>query len=69
VVDFAKLRVIRHIPTPPRPAELAVRPSSHELWVLNEDGSLGAMTDHVPLQGKLGPHRVEQPFALPENGH
>jgi len=39
--------------------------SSLAVLALNEDGSLGAMMDHVPLKGKLGPHRVEQPFAKP----
>ena len=39
--------------------------SSLAVLALNEDGSLGAMTDHVPLKGKLGPHRVEQPFPKP----
>src|SRR3954470_3207790 len=39
--------------------------SSLAVLALNEDGSLGAMTDHVPLKGELGPHRVEQPFAKP----
>ena len=29
------------------------------------DGSLGAISDLVPLSGKIGPHRVEQPFAKP----
>lgn len=31
----------------------------------NEDGSLGKLTDSVALTGKIGPHRVEQPFAKP----
>lgn len=31
----------------------------------NEDGSLGRISDLVALTGKLGPHRVEQPFAKP----
>ena len=31
----------------------------------NEDGSLGAVCDLVKLEGKIGPHRVEQPFAKP----
>ena len=29
------------------------------------DGSLGAIADTVTLSGKIGPHRVEQPFAKP----
>jgi 6-phosphogluconolactonase len=32
---------------------------------LNADGSLGKLTDLLPLKGKIGPHRVEQPFAKP----
>ena len=39
--------------------------SSLVVLALNVDGSLGALTDHVPLRGKPGPHRVEQPFAKP----
>src|SRR4051794_38680158 len=39
--------------------------SSLAVLALNEDGSLGVLTDHVPLKGKLGPHRLEQPFAKP----
>lgn len=30
-----------------------------------EDGRLGAPTDVVALEGKVGPHRVEQPFPKP----
>ncbi|MGY8666507.1 lactonase family protein [Bradyrhizobium sp. UFLA05-109] len=30
-----------------------------------DDGSLGAVIDLVKLDGKIGPHRVEQPFAKP----
>ncbi len=32
---------------------------------LKDDGSLGPVCDMVPLTGKTGPHRVEQPFAKP----
>ena len=32
---------------------------------VGEDGSLGTVSDLVKLEGKLGPHRVEQPFAKP----
>ena len=39
--------------------------SSLAVLALNQDGSLGALTDHMPLKGKLGPHRIEQPFAKP----
>ena len=31
----------------------------------HEDGSLGKLVDLVVLDGKVGPHRVEQPFAKP----
>lgn len=31
----------------------------------HEDGTLGAVADLVTLEGPLGPHRVEQPFAKP----
>jgi 6-phosphogluconolactonase len=31
----------------------------------NPDGSLGGLADKVTLTGKLGPHRVEQPFSKP----
>lgn len=39
--------------------------SSLAVLALREDGGLGEMTDHVPLTGVIGPHRVEQPFAKP----
>jgi len=50
--------VANHVTTKDHVSSLAV-------LALNEDGSLGALTDHVPIEGKLGPHRVEQPFAKP----
>lgn len=31
----------------------------------NDDGSLEAVVDLVKLEGKIGPHRVEQQFAKP----
>jgi len=31
----------------------------------NSDGSLGGRADEVKLSGRLGPHRVEQPFSKP----
>lgn len=31
----------------------------------NADGSIGKLTDLFTLKGKIGPHRVEQPFAKP----
>ncbi|MGN6820296.1 MAG: lactonase family protein [Sphingomonas sp.] len=32
---------------------------------IGEDGRLGAPVDIVPFEGKIGPHRVEQPFPKP----
>ncbi|MBW8812863.1 MAG: lactonase family protein [Caulobacterales bacterium] len=32
---------------------------------LGPDGALGDLTDLLPLKGKVGPHRVEQPFPKP----
>ncbi|MEH3148623.1 MAG: lactonase family protein [Methylobacterium frigidaeris] len=32
---------------------------------LGPDGALGEVVDHVPISGRVGPHRVEQPFAKP----
>jgi 6-phosphogluconolactonase len=32
---------------------------------LNTDGSIGKLTDLLPLKGKIGPHRVEQSCAKP----
>lgn len=31
----------------------------------NPDGSLGGLADEVTLTGRIGPHRVEQPFSKP----
>lgn len=59
------------------PVHLAVDPSSRFLVVPNHatssiavlpiaaDGALGAVCDLVTLEGAVGPHRVEQPFAKP----
>ena len=59
------------------PVHLAIDPSNRFIVVANhitstlallprqEDGSLGAVIDLVKLEGKIGPHRVEQPFAKP----
>jgi 6-phosphogluconolactonase (cycloisomerase 2 family) len=59
------------------PVHLAIDPSNRFVVVANhitstlallprnEDGSLGAVVDLVKLEGKIGPHRVEQPFAKP----
>lgn len=59
------------------PVHLAVDPTNRWIVVANHitstlavlprnaDGSLGKITDLVTLKGKLGPHRVEQPFAKP----
>ncbi|MHC4042196.1 lactonase family protein [Bradyrhizobium sp. 23AC] len=59
------------------PVHLAIDPSNRFIVVANhitstlallprqDDGSLGAVIDLVKLEGKIGPHRVEQPFAKP----
>ena len=39
--------------------------SSLVVLPIREDGSLGEVVDHHELHGKIGPHRVEQPFAKP----
>lgn len=39
--------------------------SSLAVLPINEDGSLGTLCDLVTLTGKIGPHRVEQPFPKP----
>ncbi len=39
--------------------------SSLVVLPIREDGSLGEVIDHHVLAGKIGPHRVEQPFAKP----
>jgi 6-phosphogluconolactonase len=59
------------------PVHLCIDPSNRFVVVANhitstlavlprtKDGALGALTDLVKLEGKIGPHRVEQPFAKP----
>jgi 6-phosphogluconolactonase len=59
------------------PVHLAVDPSNSFVVVANHitstlallpresDGSLGEVIDLVKLEGKIGPHRVEQPFSKP----
>jgi 6-phosphogluconolactonase (cycloisomerase 2 family) len=59
------------------PVHLAIDPGNRFVVVANhvtstlallsrhEDGSLGAVIDLVKLEGELGPHRIEQPFAKP----
>jgi 6-phosphogluconolactonase len=59
------------------PVHLSVDPGNRFLVVANhvtssvavlprhEDGSLGKLVDLVVLEGQIGPHRVEQPFAKP----
>jgi 6-phosphogluconolactonase (cycloisomerase 2 family) len=59
------------------PVHLAFDPENRFLLVANhvtstlallprrEDGTLGAVVDLVSISGKIGPHRVEQPFAKP----
>ncbi|MCP3389810.1 lactonase family protein [Bradyrhizobium sp. CCGB12] len=73
-----RLRVISRQSTEGKnPVHLAIDPSNRFVVVANhvtstlallprhEDGSLGAVIDLVKLEGKIGPHRVEQPFAKP----
>ena len=52
------LVIANHVTTPELASGLAV-------LALGPDGALGDLVDLVPLKGKLGPHRVEQPFAKP----
>ena len=72
------LRVINRQSTEGKnPVHLAIDPSDRFVVVANhitstlallprhEDGSLGAVIDLVKLEGKIGPHRAEQPFAKP----
>jgi 6-phosphogluconolactonase len=72
------LRVINRQSTEGKnPVHLAIDPSNRFVVVANhitstlvllprnEDGSLGAVVDLVKLEGKIGPHRIEQPFAKP----
>jgi 6-phosphogluconolactonase (cycloisomerase 2 family) len=59
------------------PVHLSIDPGNRFVVVANhitstlallprhDDGSLGAVIDLVKLEGKIGPHRVEQPFAKP----
>jgi 6-phosphogluconolactonase (cycloisomerase 2 family) len=59
------------------PVHLAVDPTNRFVVVANHitstlallprepDGSLGELVDLVKLEGKIGPHRVEQPFPKP----
>jgi 6-phosphogluconolactonase (cycloisomerase 2 family) len=59
------------------PVHLAIDPTNRFVVVANhitsrlallpreENGSLGPVADLVKLEGKIGPHRVEQPFAKP----
>ena len=59
------------------PVHLAIDPSNRFVVVANHitstlalltrepDGSLGPVVDLVTLEGEIGPHRVEQPFAKP----
>ncbi|HTO64224.1 MAG TPA: lactonase family protein [Bradyrhizobium sp.] len=73
-----KLAVINRQSTEGKnPVHLAIDPGNRFVVVANhitstlallprhEDGSLGAVIDLVKLEGKIGPHRVEQPFAKP----
>lgn len=59
------------------PVHLCIDPTNRFVVVANhvtsslavlprkDDGSLGKLTDLVQLEGKIGPHRVEQPFPKP----
>lgn len=59
------------------PIHLAIDPTNRFLVVANhitstlalltraEDGSLGPVIDLVTIEGEIGPHHVEQPFAKP----
>ncbi|TWB02155.1 6-phosphogluconolactonase (cycloisomerase 2 family) [Bradyrhizobium stylosanthis] len=73
-----KLSVINRQSTEGKnPVHLAIDPGNRFVVVANhitstlallprqDDGSLGAVIDLVKLEGKIGPHRVEQPFAKP----
>lgn len=73
-----RLRVIGRQSTEGKnPVHLSIDPSNRFVVVANhitstvallprhEDGSLGAVIDLVKLEGKIGPHRVEQLFAKP----
>jgi 6-phosphogluconolactonase len=73
-----KLSVINRQSTQGKnPVHLAVDPTNRFFVVANHitstlallprhaDGSIGAVADLVKLEGKIGPHRVEQPFAKP----
>lgn len=73
-----RLRVINRQSTDGKnPVHLAIDPGNRFVVVANhitstlallprhDDGSLGAVIDLVKLEGKIGPHRVEQPFAKP----
>jgi 6-phosphogluconolactonase len=52
------LVIANHVTTPTLLSGLAV-------LALGPDGALGDLTDLVALKGKVGPHRVEQPFPKP----
>lgn len=39
--------------------------SSLVVLPIRDDGSLGEVVDQIELKGKIGPHRVEQPFPKP----
>lgn len=52
------LVIANHVTTPTLQSGLAV-------LALEADGALGELADLLPLKGKLGPHRVEQPYPKP----
>ena len=39
--------------------------SSVALLARNPDGSVGGLADQINLTGRIGPHRIEQPFSKP----
>ncbi len=45
VVNLATFRLVRSIPVPPGPMQVAARPGSHELYALSDSGSLSVIVD------------------------
>ena len=76
--DSGKLTAINRATTHGKnPVHLAIDPTNRFIVVANHlsstlvviergsDGSAGAIVDEVKLEGRIGPHRIEQPFAKP----
>jgi 6-phosphogluconolactonase (cycloisomerase 2 family) len=76
--DSGKLTAINRATTQGKnPVHLAIDSTNRFIVVANHlsstlvviargsDGSVGAIVDEVKLEGKIGPHRIEQPFAKP----